>query len=369
MAWGEVMLLSSIIKTFEKSFMKQYVTALLPSHYRAIQVMKHCRTAQSPQMLLGCESCQQQTMVPHSCGHRNCPHCQAHESQQWIDRQLQKQVPAHYFLITFTLPAEFRNLAWHHQRLVFNPMIKASWQTLHTFSQNDNALKGTPGAIAVLHTHSRRLDFHPHVHVIIPAAAVDKKERLWRKKHKSKGGKSYLFSHKALAKVFRAKVLEAMTQAKLTLPTKYPKNWVVHCKSVGAGNKALAYLGRYLYRGVIQEKDIVKCEHGYVTFCYQDSTTKKKVFRRLTGEKFLWLIMQHILPKGFRRARNFGFLHPNSKRLIQVLQLVCHFSPIIALKWLRKRPNMTCRCCGGLMQIIRTRIREATLPRAELLPN
>ncbi len=74
--------------------------------------------------------------------------------------------------------------------------------------------------------------------------------------------------------------------------------------------------GRYLYRGVIQEKDIVACENAQVTFRYQNNKKKKMGFRTVPGEKFLWLILQHVLPKGFRRARNFGFLHPNSKRLI-----------------------------------------------------
>jgi len=96
----------------------------------------------------------------------------------------------------------------------------------------------------------------------------------------------------------------------------------VHCKSVGTGEKALTYLGRYLYRGVIQEKDIVTCKKGNVTYRYQDSKAKENVYKTVTGEQFLWLVLQHILPKHFRRARNFGFLHPNSKRLIQVIQLV-----------------------------------------------
>ncbi len=93
----------------------------------------------------------------------------------------------------------------------------------------------------------------------------------------------------------------------------------VNCKSVGTGDNALTYLGRYLYRGMIQEKDIVTCKEGRVTFRYQNSKTKKRAYRTVSGAKFLWLVLQHVLPKGFRRARNFGFLHPNSKRLILLL--------------------------------------------------
>ena len=298
--------------------------------------------------------------VPHSCGHRNCPHCQHHEGQQWLERQLQKQVPAEYFLLTFTLPAELRSLAWRHQRTLYALMIQCVWETVRTFAQNDTQLRGIPGAIAVLHTHSRRLDFHPHVHLVMPAAAMDAANRLWRTKggrtRKNKNKKPYLFNHKALAKVFRAKLLEAIIHEGLALPASYPEAWVVDCKSVGAGKKALVYLGRYLYRGVIQEKDIVDCKDGKVRFRYQNSKTKQMEYRTVTGEQFLWLVLQHVLPKGFRRARNFGFLHPNSKRLIRLLQYLLGLDPNRGLRLMKKRPQWVCPCCGAKMRILETRL-------------
>ena len=328
--------------------------------------MRDCRTKQSQKMLVECADCDRKLYVPHSCGHRNCPHCQAHESQQWLERQLKKQVPADYFLVTFTLPAQFRDLAWKHRRTLFDLMLRLSWETLKTFSQNDKQLQGVPGAITVLHTHSRCLSFHPHVHVVIPAGAIDQEKRLWRTK---KGEKPFLFKHKALAKVFRAKMLEAITQAGFALPAKHPEQWVVDCNHVGSGETALVYLGRYLYRGVIQEKDIIACENGNVTFRYQNSKTKQFESRTVTGEAFLWLLLQHVLPKGFRRARNFGFLHPNSNRLIQVLQLICKLDPNRALAWIRKRPPMRCSCCGGVMRITKTRIRPVFAHYETLVPS
>ena len=192
----------------------------------------------------------------------------------------------------------------------------------------------------------------------MPAAAIDATKKLMRTKSKikRKKEKSYLFNHKALAKVFRAKVLEAITQAGLVLPKQYPEKWVVDCKSVGRGDKALVYLGRYLYRGVIQEKDIIACKNGKVTYRFQNSKTKKLDYRTVSGAKFLWLVLQHVLPKGFRRARNFGFLHPNSKRLIALIQLLLKFDPNRALAWMRKRPQWGCPCCGAKMKIIETRL-------------
>jgi len=140
-------------------------------------------------------------------------------------------------------------------------MFGSTWETLQTFSQNDKKLQGTPGAIAVLHTHSRRLDYHPHIHVIMPMAAFNKQQRIWREK-----SGNFLFEHTALAKVFRAKLLDGIKQLGLSLPRQYPKEWVVDCKAVGEGDKAITYLGKYLYRGVISEKDILKVENGKVTF-------------------------------------------------------------------------------------------------------
>lgn len=349
--------LASVIDAFEAEFLAQYRTRLRPEHTRALTAIKHCRTQASPKMQVQCTDCEHQKLVPHSCGHRHCPHCQHHESQQWLERQLKKQVPAEYFLLTFTLPAEFRALTFAHQRVVYELMLRCCWETVRTFSQNDKQLRGTPGAIAVLHTNTRRLDYHPHVHWVMPAAAVDGEQRQWRTKRRSKSKGGYLFHHKALAKVFRAKMLAGFAAAGLTLPGGYPKAWVVDCKSVGSGEPALIYLGRYLYRGVIREDDIVACRDGQVTFRYRNAKTGRMERRTVSGAQFLWLVLQHVLPKGFRRARNFGFLHPNCKRLIALLHLVLKFAPGRSLAWVKERAPILCTCCGAAMVIVKTQIR------------
>jgi hypothetical protein len=345
--------LSSVIEQVETDFMRQYGQQMLPSHRQTLAAIKTCRNQYSALMQVHCNDCHIDKFLPHSCGNRHCPHCQHHESQQWLENQCKKQVPANYFMVTFTIPAQLRSLFFQHQRLGYGLLFDCVWNTLQTFSNNDKQLKGTPGAIAVLHTHSRALAYHPHIHIVIPAAAMDKARRLWR----TKAGK-HLFNHKALAKVFRAKLLAAITLNKLKLPEDCPGQWVVDCKSIGSGEKALVYLGRYLYRGVIQEKDIVSCKKGNVTFRYLDSKTKKYQYKTVSGARFLWLVLQHVLPKGFRRARNYGFLHPNSKTLINLLKVILHFDASLLLKKMKPRPELVCAGCGGVMQIIRTRIKR-----------
>ncbi len=239
--------LASIIEQFEDEFLSTYSGKVLPSQFKALHALKRCRSDTSPLFKLSCFDCDEYQFVPHSCGHRSCPHCQHHEGQQWIEQQLQKHVPANYFMITFSLPKELRFLAWRHQKVMYQLLFQCAWDTLSTFSANDKKLSGTPGVVAVLHTHSRQLNFHPHIHAVMPAAVMDKKHKLWRQKDDK-----YLFNHKALAKVFRAKILAGLTHLELEKPKQYPDKWVVDVQSVGAGDKALIYLGRYLYRGVIQ---------------------------------------------------------------------------------------------------------------------
>ncbi len=156
--------------------------------------------------------------------------------------------------------------------------------------------------------------------------------------------------------MFRAKLLAGMVAAGLRLPERYPADWVVDCTSVGSGTSALIYLGRYLYRGVIREQDIVACRDGQVTFRYRHAKTARMEQRTLAGADFLWLVLQHLLPKGFRRARNFGLLHPNCKRLIALLHLLLKFVPFLASALRKERAPILCPCCGAVMQIVRTRI-------------
>jgi len=342
--------LAEVITRFEADLHRDYGTRLRPEHRQALAAITRCRTPASPKFQLACGACQHQQLLPHSCGHRHCPRCQHHEGQQWLERQLKKQVPAEYFLVSFTLPAELRAIARAAPRVVYDALLRCSWETVRTFAKNDRRLRGLAGAIAVLHTHTRRLDYHPHVHLVVPGAAIDETRRQWRTK------RGYLFPERALAKVFRAKLLAALDAADFTLPVRYPEDWVAHCQSAGSGKGALIYLGRYLYRGVIRECDILACDAESVRFQYRDAKSGQILQRVVPGAEFLWLVLQHVLPKGFRRARNLGFLHPNRKRLIALLHLLLKFVP--DLSWLHKkpRPPIPCPCCGAPMAIVRTRI-------------
>ena len=338
------MQLAAILNQYHDVFQAKYGSRLLPGHLRAIDAIQRCRTPEAGELLVQCSGCGHAEWRARSCGHRSCPQCQNHDTTLWLERQQEKLLPVDYFLATFTLPHELRSLAWDHQTLVYNLLFACVVSTLKDFGVNPKHLGADIGMTALLHTHNRRLEYHPHLHVVIPGGGVDKAKKQWKKK-KSK----YLFNEFALAKVFRARFLEAATEAGLSLPDSAPRKWVVDCRLAGNGLSALKYLSRYLYRGVIGESNIVSNQDGKVTFRYVESSTGKTGYRTVKGEDFLWLVLQHVLPKGFRRARDYGFLHGNAKKLLRLVQLILHV-------WVQAvsrchRPFFKCPLCQAPMRI------------------
>lgn len=238
--------MAKIIDQYHTAFKTKYSDTLLPSHLKALNAICRCRTPESGELFVQCPDCTHGEWRPLSCGHRSCPKCQNHEASLWIDRQQGKLLPVLYFMATFTLPYQLRSLAWHHQKQVYSIFFICVASTLKDFGLNPKNLGAQIGMTMVLHTHNRRLDFHPHIHVVIAGGGVDKPRRQWKKK---KG--NYLFNQKALANVFRARFLAALNENGLSIPGNIPAEWVVDCSCVGKGITALKYLSRYLYRGVI----------------------------------------------------------------------------------------------------------------------
>lgn len=353
--------LAELIETFLPDLENKYGSRLLPSHRQVLTAIQQCRTQALGTAAIHCHDCDSHEVFPLSCGHRFCPQCQHEAGETWIERQRAKLLPVDYYLITFTLPATLRALVYDHQRQAYDLLIRLAWQTLAAFGRRDKTLHGDLGATLVLHTHSRALDFHPHVHVVVPAGAIDPATRHWNRKT----GK-FLFPHQALAKVFRAKWFAAMKELGWTVQADLPVRWVVDCKPVGNGALALIYLGRYLYRGVLPEKHILRNAEGQVTFRYTDNTGTRKN-RTLAGADFLWLLLQHVLPKGLRRSRDYGFLHANCKRLINLLHRVLRFIPPQP----KQRPPRCCKQCGGTVTVsifpIRAHQRSAARPAVAAL--
>jgi len=340
--------MSSIVEQYFDAFTDKYGDRALPSHWKTLQAIIRCRTPDSGELYVQCPNCEHGEWRPLSCGNRHCPKCQNHEASRWIDKQQSKLLPVPYFMATFTLPYELRGLTWCNQKTMYSILFSSVASTLKEFSLNSKNLGGAIGMTMVLHTNSRRLDYHPHIHAVIPGGAINIVRKYWKK---IKG--KYLFPQRSLAKVFRARFLAAIREAGLLPPKDIPARWVVDCAHVGQGMTALKYLSRYLYRGVISEKNIIANKDGLVTFTYVDSNSGKTEFRTLPGADFLWLILQHVLPRGFRRVRDYGFLHGNAKKLLSLVQLILQVI-LIEVKP-RPRPTFKCPCCKRAMNILEFR--------------
>jgi len=345
------MTVQEILLRYRTSFLERCGAQLSSEQRSAFNALAGCRQGQYGDILWGCDHCTYAECTPCSCGHRACNQCQQQTAEAWLQRQQQKQLPTPYFLVTFTLPHQLRTLAQSHQRLIYDLLMRCACDTLKTFAQNDKRLQGDIGQCAVLHTHTRRLDYHPHVHVVVPGGSVHRQRREWRKV------KRYLFNGKALAKVFRGCFLKALAAEGFKVHHS-PQRWIVQCQAVGQGVEALQYLARYLYRGVISNKNILADDGRQITFRFRDSQTKTVKTRTLSGEDFIWLLLQHVLPKGFRRSRDYGFLHGNAKALVRIIQWVFRIQPPVQKE--RRKIIKVCPCCQSVMKMIS--IRRNTAP-------
>ena len=337
--------LAALIHQYQPAFEQRYAQALLPGHRTAINALLRCRTPAAGEISLQCRDCALPMRQPQSCGHRSCPKCHHHDASRWLDRQRAKLIPVDYFMVTFTIPRQLRALAWQHQTRVYNLLFDTAARTLKDFALNPRFLGANLAMTAVLHTHTRTRDFHPHLHVIVPGGGIQQAKRQWiTVKNK------YLFNQQTLARVFRARLLAALNDDGFELPHALPSKWVVDIQHVGRGEPALKYLAVYLYRGVINEKNILANQHGQVTFQYLDARSGSTRTRTLNGADFLWLILQHVLPKGFRRVRDYGFLHGNAKACLALVRWVLRV--VTAALAPRARPQFKCPACHAPMQIL-----------------
>jgi hypothetical protein len=215
--------------------------SITENQWSALNALIGCRTHQYGQIHLACNECYSHASQYQSCGHRSCNSCQNHSATQWLDRQEQKLLPVDYFMATFTLPFELRALAKSNQPLIYSLLFQCATSTLKDFGRNEKGFHAELAMTAVLHTHTRKLDYHPHIHIIVPAGGINKNRKEWRK-IKTK----YLFNGFRLATVFRARMISAIKEAGLLVPEN-PRKWVVQSQHIGKGLPAIKYLSRYFY--------------------------------------------------------------------------------------------------------------------------
>lgn len=337
--------LADLARTYQDELKAKYGDKMCMVHYQALQQIITCHKPDAGEIRYHCNLCHHDKTLFPSCGNRNCPACQQQSNRQWLEAQQQKLLPVPYFLVTFTLPYQLRSWVWSHQSWAYQHLFSCAQQTLLSFFARDKQLGNKAGMVGVLHTHSRQLNFHPHVHFVVPAGAFNRQGSLFKQKQGQ-----YLFPANNLAKVFRGKFIAAMLAQGYHLPYQTPKEWVADCQYVGQGDSAFTYLARYLYRGVINEQNILSLTQDKVAFQYQNSQSKAVETLTENATDFLWRVIQHVLPKGFRRARNYGFLHGNAKRMLKRIQCLLKVRLPDCIKT-AKLP-LCCPCCHEPMTLL-----------------
>lgn len=360
--------LADVARRHGPDYLKRYGDAVLPSHVRALSAIRHCRTPALGAHLGVCVRCARRHVLYHSCRHRACPRCGFEQTESWLARQRELLLAAPYFHVTFTLPSELRRLVRSHQRVLIDVLFRAAYQALAVMCADDRYLGGRIGALAVLHTWTRALVYHPHVHMLVPAGALDSDGR-WRPANK-RGRKLYLVPERALGRVFAGKFL---AMARSALPNvQWPTieqgtKWIVAIRRVEPGPKAvLRYLGRYVHRTALGDQAIVAVDDHTVTFRYRDSRTRQTKVMRLPAHEFLRRYLQHVLPKGLHRVRSYGLLHPAHRVTLRRLQLLLGATPGDDHHD-DDAPRLRCPHCRGALLLIRRLSPDECYARLERL--
>jgi len=299
--------LADIVRAAGPAYVATHAGALLPSQRRALTDIGQCRTAALGGSLYRCDDCGALAYRYHSCRNRHCPKCQADRAQQWLERVQERLLPCDHYLLTFTLPAQLRALAHRHQRLVYGALLREAAASVQVVAEDRAWIGGTPGILAVLHTWSRTLDYHPHVHLLVTAGGLTPDGAAWiRPAHAG-----FLLPGYVLSRIFRAKMRDALIRAGVgsTVDARvWQRRWTVHVAPIGSGDHATLYLSRYVYRVALTNGRLDRFAEGRVTFQYTHARTHTTRSLTLPVDQFLTRFLHHVLPRGFTKVRWYGLL-------------------------------------------------------------
>ena len=319
-----------IFNTFKEEVLSQ--NGLSFQQIKALHLIANCKSEKLGFHVERCTKCAYRRVHYNSCGNRNCPNCQGVNKTKWIYEREQDLLPVKYFHAVFTVPKELRGLFRFNKKVLYDLLFRTVKETLFEFGLDKRQhLQAKLGFISILHTWNQKLQYHPHIHCIIPGGGIDKHGR-WKT---SKGQGNFLFHVKALSDKFKKKFIINLVQlykeGSIKLPPNDPfwssknlfyqtksklylKKWVVYNKEAfGGPQQVLEYLARYTHRIAISNHRIVKITKKEVTFSYLDRKNKVSKTKTVTGIQFILMFLQHVLPHGFTKIRHYGFLSSRSK--------------------------------------------------------
>jgi hypothetical protein len=269
------------------------------------------------------------TPSPHSCNDRHCPLCGQTDTDQWLARQSRLLLPTRYFLVTFTLPEPLQRWIRAHPRTGYDLLFQTSAQALQDLAANPKHLGANLAMLGILHTWSRTLLYHPHIHYLVPGGGLSLDQRQWLP-----ANPKFLVPVFPLSDHFRHLFYQAIKknhpQALRGLPRKiWKQRWVVHCLPVGSGQQALQYLSRYVFKTATGNRPLQLLPNGPVRWPYRHSANGQPAHQDLAPEELVRRFLQHILPPGFCRVRFFGWFHPASRRKLNRVRALLKQSPLL----------------------------------------
>ena len=360
--------IKDIFADFGPEYINRFKDTIPVEHKKVINAIINCRTDIYGVSVYQCEKCGKKHIVHCSCGNRHCPNCQHHKTHQWLETQMNRQLPGHHFLVTFTVPEEIRRFIRSHQRICYSAMFKASSETIKKLAADKKYMGGDlAGFFGVLHTWGRQLPYHPHIHYVVPGGAYAKADNKW---HPSR--LDFFLPVAAMSKVFKAKFVNEMKKSKLysQIPASaWDKAWIVNCQAVANSHNTIKYLARYVFRVAISNSRIVKIENRKVYFKYPKTHSNRWRTMALDVMEFLRRFLQHVLPTGFMKVRYYGFLHPSCKIPLKKIAALIHLTFGFELRepqtGIEPMKLPTCVHCGSKLKYI-TSVRNfsPTLARA-----
>jgi len=327
--------------------------ALSPEQRRAIWAITHCRTPALGGDVFVCKDCGRKHFAWHSCNHKACPQCGRAATANWVQRELRKLVKAPYFLVTFTLPAQLRGLFFGpHAKQAYDLFFNAMAGALSEKLAADKSLRAhVHGFTAQLHTWNQQMGFHPHIHCLVPGAGLDTRGRPVRVK-----SPKFLVYLPHLQAAFRQHLYRLLKEHGWQVdPAVWDKTWGVHIQPAGSGASALKYLGAYVARMAISDSRIVNVADSTVTFRWKNRDTHRMETSTVPGVEFARRYLRHVLPRGLRSIRYYGFCHPAAK----ASRLRVQFHTGLAVQFgadvpPQTAPSTVARCphCGGDLRLL-----------------
>ena len=367
---------ADIIRSAGDSFLDRSQRWITWQHRKVLLAILRCRTAVLGGHRDRCANCDHVAISYNSCGNRHCPRCQGNACLRWLRAREVELLPTRYVHAVFTLPRELAPVALQNKKVIFNLLFRASAETLLEIARDSRHLGAEIGFFSVLHSWDQRLLFHPHVHCILAAGGLSLDRTQW-----ISSSRRFFLPIKVLSRVFRGKFITGLKAAfhagdlhfhgtllhlshprifAAWLRTLFRHDWVVYAKRpFGSPEHALRYLGAYTHRVAISNRRLIALEDGKITFRWRDSAHgNKKKLMTLPVDEFLRRFLLHLLPRGFVRIRNFGFLANRRRaRLLPLCRELLHASTENMGATATRSPSRSallwrCPRCGGAMHMV-----------------